>query len=71
MLTTYLVTIGLILLLLLGWVVVQQGYKLFARRHPELGPFRGEGSGCGSCGGGSCGSGHCRPADSRGNLSRE
>jgi hypothetical protein len=58
--TTYLLAIGLILILLLGWVVVQQSYRLFARRHPELGPFRGE-SGCGGCAGGKCGSGQCGP----------
>ncbi len=57
--STYLLTIGLILLLLLGWVVVQRAYRLFARRHPELGPFRDEGAGCGSCAGGHCGRGHC------------
>lgn len=59
MMTTYLLTIGLILILMLGWVVVQQAYKLFARRHPELGPFRNDNGGCGCCssGGGSCSSG--------------
>lgn len=57
---SYLVTIGLILVLLLGWVVVQQGYKLFAQRHPELGPFRREGGACGGCcSGGACGGGAC------------
>ncbi|TCJ15826.1 hypothetical protein EZJ19_06175 [Parasulfuritortus cantonensis] len=57
---TYLVTIGLILILMLAWVVVQQFYKLFARRHPELGPFRSDNGGCGCCGGGdSCDSGSC------------
>jgi len=58
--TTYLVTIGLILALLLGWILVQQAYRRFARRHPELGPFRDvDNAGCGSCSGGRCGSGHC------------
>jgi hypothetical protein len=57
--TTYLLTIGLIFLLLLAWVAVQQFYKLFAHRHPELGPFRKEGGGCGCCSGGGCGSGSC------------
>lgn len=52
--STYLVTIGLILILMLGGVVVDMFYKLFARRHPELGPFRRDG-GCGCCDGGS----HC------------
>ncbi|MDD3530814.1 MAG: chemotaxis protein [Gallionellaceae bacterium] len=58
--STYLVTIGLILLLLLGWIVVQRVYRLFARRHPELGPFRAEGGGCGCCSqGDACGGGAC------------
>jgi hypothetical protein len=56
--TTYLLTIGLILILLMGWVVVQRAYRLFAQRHPELGPFRREGGGCGCCSG-SCGGGSC------------
>ena len=48
---------GLILLLLLGWIAVQQAARRFAARHPEFGPAREEGSGCGSgcgCSGGSC-----------------
>jgi hypothetical protein len=60
---TYLTTIGLILLMLLGYVVVERVYRLFARRHPELGPFRGEHGGCGGCAGGHCdgdGRGECR-----------
>lgn len=58
--TTYLVAIGLIMILLLGWVVVEQFYKLFARRHPELGPFRSDSGGCGCCGShGSCSTGAC------------
>ncbi|HWS13163.1 MAG TPA: hypothetical protein VN279_10220 [Rhodocyclaceae bacterium] len=48
---TYLITIGLIFVLLTGWIVVQQAAKLYARRHPEFGPCREEGAGCGSCGG--------------------
>lgn len=55
----YFLAIALILILLLGWVVVQQAYRLFARRHPELGPFRKEGGGCGCCSGGTCGGGAC------------
>jgi hypothetical protein len=52
---TYLITIGLIFGLLSAWIVVQQAAKIYARRHPEFGPCREEGSGCGSCSGGSCG----------------
>ena len=37
--------------LLLGWLVVQSLARLFANKHPELGPAREEGQGCGtSCG---------------------
>ncbi|MCU0840710.1 MAG: chemotaxis protein [Thiobacillaceae bacterium] len=56
---TYLVTIVLILLLLLAWLAVQRAYRLFARHHPELGPFRREEGGCGACSAGKCGGGHC------------
>jgi hypothetical protein len=48
----YLVTIGLIFALLAGGILVQALYRHFARRHPELGPFR-EDKGCGSCSAGS------------------
>jgi hypothetical protein len=58
----YLVSIGLILLLLLGGIAVQRLYRRFAHRHPELGPFRDEGAGCGACSGGHCGAGHCDTA---------
>lgn len=60
--TTYLLTIGLILAITLGGIFVDQAYRRFARRHPELGPFRKEG-GCGSCSGGHCGAGHCETGE--------
>ncbi len=42
---------------LAGWIWVQGAYGRFAARHPNLGPYRGEGGGCG---GGCCsGKGHC------------
>lgn len=46
-----------ILLLLAGWLFVQQLARRYAARHPEFGPAREEGSGCGKsclCAGGSC-----------------
>jgi len=42
------VAAGLILLLLLGWIAVQQAARRFAARHPEFGPAKEEGGGCGS-----------------------
>ena len=57
---TYVATIGLILLIMLFGIVVQRFYKLFAQRHPELGPFRDEDKCCGSCSGQrECDSGSC------------
>ena len=46
-----------IMVLLCGWLFVQQLARRFAARHPEFGPAREEGSGCGHsclCNGGSC-----------------
>jgi hypothetical protein len=57
----YLVAIGLIFSLLAGGILVQNLYRRFAARHPELGPFREE-KACGSCSAGSgCGAG-CAPS---------
>ena len=50
---TYLITIGLIFAILAGGIFVQRLYQRFAQRHSELGPFREEESGCGSCSAGS------------------
>lgn len=44
----YLTAMGAILLMLLAWVVVQRTARLFAARHPEFGPAKEEGKGCGS-----------------------
>ena len=52
-----LIAASVILLVLLGWILVQQFAREYARRHPEFGPAREEGSGCGSgchCSGGRC-----------------
>ncbi len=58
--TTYLVTIALILAITLAGIGVDRLYHRFAARHPELGPFRKAGGGCGNCSGGHCGGGgHC------------
>jgi positive regulator of sigma E activity len=52
---TYLIAMGLILLLLVGWVAVQYFARAFAAKHPELGPAREEGGGCGTAHCSSCG----------------
>lgn len=49
MLTTYLITVLVILGLMTGWLGVQQLARRFAARHPELGPAREEGGGCMFC----------------------
>ena len=55
---TYLLAVGIVLIVLLGWVAVQQIARLFAAKHPELGPYTekvGCGGGCGcGCGGKTC-----------------
>ncbi len=51
------IAICIILLLLLGWIIVQHIARLYAKRHPEFGPAREEGSGCGNsclCSNGAC-----------------
>lgn len=53
MLVNYLLSVGLVMVLLAGWCAIQQLARSYAKRHPELGPAREEGGGCGvSC--------HCR-----------
>jgi len=53
----FIIAIGFILVLLTGWIAIQQLARRFAARHPEFGPAREEGSGCGkSC---MCSSGSC------------
>ena len=52
----YLIAITAVPALLLGWLLVQQMGRRFAKNHPELGEFREEGGGCGkscSCSGSS------------------
>jgi len=50
MLVNYLLAIGLVMILLVGWCTVQNWARNYARRHPEFGPAREDGGGCGlSC----------------------
>ena len=47
MITHFLVAMLVIFGLLAGWIGVQHLSRVFARRHPEFGPAREEGGGCG------------------------
>ena len=50
----YLTTVAIIFVVMLGGIVVDRFYRLFALRNPKLGPFRKPGCGSCSCHGGSC-----------------
>jgi len=47
MLFKYIIAVLIILGLMAGWIIVQHMARLFAQRHPEFGPAREEGGGCG------------------------
>lgn len=47
MMTTYLVTVGLIFCIMLVGIAIERAYRRFADRNPQLGPFRK--TNCGSC----------------------
>ena len=56
-----LVAAAIIFSVLAAWIGVQFLARHFAARHPELGPAREEGTGCGKdCG---CAKGRCRERD--------
>lgn len=58
-----------ILLLLTGWLFVQYLARAYAARHPEFGPAKEEGSGCGkSC---LCAGGHCSNESRRQDVSTD
>jgi hypothetical protein len=48
MITKYLIAMTVVPLLLISWVIVQRVTKIYSINHPELGPHREEGGGCGS-----------------------
>ncbi|PLX34010.1 MAG: chemotaxis protein [Hyphomicrobiales bacterium] len=49
--TDYLIAATFIPFLLIGWLAVQSLSRRFAEAHPEFGPAREEGGGCGKdCG---------------------
>lgn len=53
----FIIAMLFILLLLGGWIFVQYLSRTYAARHPEFGPAKEEGGGCGQsclCNGGNC-----------------
>ena len=58
--SNYIAAVAVTLIVLLGWVAVQQLSRLFTKRHPELGPSTQERGGCGGGGSCLCGGGACR-----------
>ncbi len=54
MMTTYLVTVGLIFSIMLAGIAIERAYRHFAARNPHLGPFRKTNCGSCSCHGDSC-----------------
>lgn len=54
----FIIAITFILIALSGWIFVQYLARKFATRHPEFGPPKEEGGGCGkSC---MCSNGNCK-----------
>lgn len=49
MMATYLTVVGLIFAIMVGGIAVERLYARFARRNPQLGPFRKNDGGCGCC----------------------
>jgi hypothetical protein len=49
MIKTLILTFGLIYIVLFGGILVDRIYARFARRNPQLGPFRKNDGGCGCC----------------------
>jgi hypothetical protein len=56
-LMNYIIAMTIIPLLLLGWLVIQSITRRFSKLHPDMGPHKEEGMGCGKscqCSGNSC-----------------
>jgi hypothetical protein len=58
MATTLLTTIGVLMALMAGWIEVQRAARRAAEQHPEAGPLRLIGGGCGGHGHGQENSGN-------------
>ncbi len=53
----FLIAMGIIFILMSGWILIQQAARKYAAKHPEFGPAKEEGLGCGkNCG---CGANSC------------
>jgi hypothetical protein len=52
MIVTYVITIGLIFMILITGISIERLYRRFAANNPQLGPFRDTDK-CGCCSGGS------------------
>lgn len=46
---SYFISVAAVIGLLAGWLLVQALARQVSARHPEFGPLREEGSGCGGC----------------------
>ncbi len=47
----FFIAIGIIFVLISGWILIQQAARKYAAKHPEFGPAKEEGLGCGkNCG---------------------
>jgi hypothetical protein len=55
----YLQTVLIVLGLMMIFILVRNSAKRYAERHPEFGPLREEGEGCG-CGNHKCGESQCK-----------
>ena len=43
----FLLAIGVILVVMIGWLYVEEIYRRFRQTNPHLGPFRADDAGCG------------------------
>jgi len=55
----YVQTILIVMALMTAFILVRNAARRYAERHPEFGPLREEGEGCG-CGNHKCGEAQCK-----------
>lgn len=71
MIITLISTIVVLIVLMAGWIEVQRAARRFAEQHPEAGPLRLIGGGCGGqCGGcaDSCETAEPSPSEGRAHV---